>query len=334
MYLNRNKINEGVLMKNRNITSLLHYFIISFLTAYCILYTNYSFSQTATASTKQKEYLIGDWIPVDLFVSATSNNKVAFPNLKDSISETIEVANFTPIDTIKKSGQYEYHQLVNLIVFDTGKIQLPQFQFLVDNNGKLDTITSEAIVVHVAGVKIDTTKDIKPIKEPLKIPYTFQEILPFIIGALIIAIIAGLIVWYVIERKKKKQPLDEKYLLPPHVWAFKELNKLQQDKLWQTGEVKNYYSRLTDIARTYIELRYKIPAMEKTTDELMSSMHKGIMKQSLKKELNEVLMLSDFVKFAKAQPDFLENENSLNIIKDFIDKTKLIEEEKKEPTVK
>jgi len=334
MYLNRNKINEGVLMKNRNITSLLHYFIISFFTAYCILHTNYSFSQTATASTKQKEYLIGDWIPVDLFVSATSNNKVAFPNLKDSISETIEVANFTPIDTIKKSGQYEYHQLVNLIVFDTGKIQLPQFQFLVDNNGKLDTITSEAIVVHVAGVKIDTTKDIKPIKEPLKIPYTFQEILPFIIGALIIAIIAGLIVWYIIERKKKKQPLDEKYLLPPHVWAFKELNKLQQDKLWQTGEVKNYYSRLTDIARTYIELRYKIPAMEKTTDELMSSMHKGIMKQSLKKELNEVLMLSDFVKFAKAQPDFLENENSLNIIKDFIDKTKLIEEEKKEPTVK
>jgi hypothetical protein len=41
-----------------------------------------------------------------------------------------------------------------------------------------------------------------------------------------------------------------------------------------------------------------------------------------------VLVLSDFVKFAKAQPDFIENENSLKIIKDFIDKTKLIEEEK------
>ena len=92
--------------------------------------------------------------------------------------------------------------------------------------------------------------------------------------------------------------------------------------------MKNYYSRLTDIARTYIELRYKIPAMEKTTDELMSSMHKGMMKQSLKKDLNEILVLSDFVKFAKAQPDFIENENSMKIIKDFIDKTKLMEEEK------
>lgn len=286
-------------------------------------------AQTATASTKEKEYLIGDWIPVDLFISATSNNKVVFPNLNDSISETIEVANYTPVDTVKKAGQYEYHQLVNLIVFDTGKITLPQFQFLVNNNGKVDTILSEAILVHVAGVKIDTTKDIKDIKEPLKIPLTFQEILPYLIGAFILAILAGVITWFWIERKKKRQPIDEKYLLPPHVWAFKELEKLQQEKLWQTGEVKNYYSRLTDIARTYIELRYKIPAMEKTTDELMTSMHKGMMKQSLKKELNDVLVLSDFVKFAKAQPDFMENENALKIIKDFIDKTKQIEEEKK-----
>ncbi len=328
MQFNKSKINVSMLMKNRNIASSLHYFIISCFISFLLFNTNYSFSQTATASTKQKEYLIGDWIPVDLFVSATSNNKVVFPSLKDSISETIEVANFTGIDTIKKSGQYEYHQLVNLIVFDTGQIYLPQFQFLVDNNGKLDTITSAPIIIHVAGVKIDTTKDIKPIKEPLKIPYTFKEVLPFVIGALIFAIIVGLIIWFIKNRKKKKPTIDEKYLLPPHIWAFKELDKLQHDKLWQTGEVKNYYSRLTDIARTYIELRYKIPAMEKTTDELMSSMHKGIMKQSLKKELNDVLMLSDFVKFAKAQPDFMENESSIKIVKDFIDKTKLIEVEK------
>ena len=316
---------KSVIKYLNRITSLLHYFIISFL----LFAIQNSYAQTATASTKEKEYVIGDWIPVDLFISATSNNKVAFPNLKDSISETIEVANYTPIDTVKKAGQYEYHQLVNLIVFDTGKILLPQFQFFVNNNGKVDTILSEAILVHVAGVKIDTTKDIKDIKEPLKIPLTFQEILPYLIGAFILAILAGVITWFFMERKKKQKPVDEKYLLPPHVWAFKELDKLQQEKLWQTGEVKNYYSRLTDIARTYIELRYKIPAMEKTTDELMASMHKGMMKQSLKKELNEVLVLSDFVKFAKAQPDFMENENAFKIIKDFIDKTKQIEEEKK-----
>jgi len=305
-----------------------HYFIILFLIAYSLLFTTPIYAQTATASTKSKEYIIGDWIPVDLFVAATTNNKVIYPNLKDSISETIEVANFTPIDTVKKTGQYEYHQLVNLIVFDTGQIQLPQFQFLVNNNGQIDTIISDPIMVHVAGVKIDTTKDIKDIKEPLKIPLTFQEILPYIMGTLMLALLAGIIIWFIRHRRKKKAPVDEKYLLPPHVWAFKELEKLQQEKLWQSGAIKTYYSRLTDIARSYIELRYNIPAMEKTTDELMYSMHKGILKQSLKKDLNEVLVLSDFVKFAKAQPDFMENEHSLNVIRDFIDKTKQLEEDR------
>lgn len=307
------------------INSYIHCFI--FLFFYLIPY--YSIAQTATASTKEKEYVIGDWIPVDLFVSAASKSRVVFPELKDSISTVIEIANFTGIDTIKKSGQYEYHQLVNLIAFDTGQIWLPQFQFLVDNSGNLDTIVSEAILVHVAGVKIDTTQEIKEIKAPLKIPLTFKEILPYLIGLLALACLAGIITWLYIKRKKKNVPLDEKYLLPPHVWALKELDKLQQDKLWQAGEIKHYYSRLTDIARTYIELRYKVPAMEQTTEELMKSMHKGIVKQTLKKELNEILVLSDFVKFAKAQPDFMENEQALKVIKDFINKTKQLEEEKK-----
>lgn len=313
------------------IRSSLHIKLLLLLASCCFVQDLVQ-AQSATATTKQKEYLIGDWVPVDLFVSSTSNSRVAFPNLKDSIAPTIEVANYTPVDTVKKSGQNEYHQLVNLIVFDTGQVMLPRFQFLVDNNGKIDTITSDAIQVHVAGVKIDTTKDIQPIKDPLKIPYTFKEILPYLAGGLLIALIAALITWFIMARRKKKQPLDEKYLLPPHVWALKELEKLQQTKLWQSGEVKNYYSRLTDIARTYIELRYKIPAMEKTTDELMDSLHKGILKQSLKKELNGVLVLSDFVKFAKAQPDFLENESSMQVIRDFIEKTKQVEEEKKQAT--
>ena len=106
------------------------------------------------------------------------------------------------------------------------------------------------------------------------------------------------------------------------------LEKLEKEKVWQQN-IKEYYSRLTDVARTYIELRYKVPAMEKTTEELMESMHKGIVKQAFKKELNEVLTLSDFVKFAKAQPDFIENENSMKIVKNFISKTKQVEEEKK-----
>lgn len=283
-------------------------------------------AQSVSATTKEKEYQIGDWVPVDFFVSAARNVKVAFPAWKDSLTASVEVANYTSIDTVKNGNQSEYHQLVNMIVFDTGQVYIPAVPFLVSSGSTTDTLWTEPIKVHVAGVKIDTTKDIKPIKEPLKIPYTFREILPYLLGALLlIAAIAAIIWWWKRRKNKQQSPPDEKYLLPPHVWAIKELDKLKQDKLWQTGDVKSYYSRLTDIARTYIELRYKIPAMEQTTEELMQALHKGIIKQSLKKDLNDMLVLSDFVKFAKAMPGMSENEQSFEVTRDFIEKTKQIE---------
>jgi hypothetical protein len=38
------------------------------------------------------------------------------------------------------------------------------------------------------------------------------------------------------------------------------------------GEVKAYYSELTDIARNYIEEAIEIPAMESTTSELIQGL--------------------------------------------------------------
>ena len=51
----------------------------------------------------------------------------------------------------------------------------------------------------------------------------------------------------------------------------KQLEKLKQAQLWQNGKIKAYYSDLSDILRLYIENRYNSPALEMTTDEILSS---------------------------------------------------------------
>ena len=312
---------------NASIVKLFSNFFIFILIPYSLsLSTSYAQQASATINKEKKEFLIGDWVPVDLRVNVPFGSKVYFPSWQDSISPIIEVANFTPLDTTKTSGQYEYHQLVNFVVFDTGNIVMPQVQFFVQTGNKEDTIYTESQLIHISGVKIDTTKDIKPIKEPLKVPLTFSEILPYLLAALAGAALLAVIYWWRKRQKNKKKPIDPKYLLPPHVWATQEINKLEKEKLWQQGMVKEFYVRLTDIARSYIELRYKIPAMESTTEELMQSMHKGILKQQYKQPLNELLTLSDFVKFAKAQPDFRDNENAIQAVRLFIEQTKPKEE--------
>jgi hypothetical protein len=103
------------------------------------------------------------------------------------------------------------------------------------------------------------------------------------------------------------------------------LNNLEKKELWQKGEIKAYYSELTDIARNYIEEAIQIPAMESTTSELIEGLRKASLKKkmTLSKEtienLEQVLRQADLVKFAKSKPlDFEITEDRKKIEKSII----------------
>jgi len=53
---------------------------------------------------------------------------------------------------------------------------------------------------------------------------------------------------------QKSETVKEAYvpLEPAHVIAFRELEKLKNEELWQKGEIKRYYTILTDILRQYL----------------------------------------------------------------------------------
>jgi hypothetical protein len=87
-----------------------------------------------------------------------------------------------------------------------------------------------------------------------------------------------------------------------------------------------YHSRLTDILREYIENRFKIQAMEQTTDEILFGFRNAAVDEESKHKLKQVLSLADLVKFAKEQPLPNENESSLSNVYDFIHGTKREEE--------
>ncbi len=107
------------------------------------------------------------------------------------------------------------------------------------------------------------------------------------------------------------------------------MNTLEQKELWQKGDVKAYYSELTDIARNYIEEAIAIPAMESTTAELVAGLKAASQKKKMKlsqetiENLERVLKQADLVKFAKwdALPD--EHELSLYNAFLFVNQTKI-----------
>jgi hypothetical protein len=126
------------------------------------------------------------------------------------------------------------------------------------------------------------------------------------IGFTLLAGIGAFVYWYLKIRQTKK--IEEELYKTPIEKATSLLNSLEKKELWQKGEIKAYYSELTDIARTYIEEAIEIPAMESTTSELIEGLRKASLKKKMKlsqetiENLERVLKQADLVKFAKSKP--------------------------------
>jgi hypothetical protein len=159
-----------------------------------------------------------------------------------------------------------------------------------------------------------------------------MEALPYILGVLGLALLAWLI-YYIVKKRRSQEPLiaPRKPREPAHVYAQRELDRLKEEKLWQHDKVKAYYSRLSEILRTYLWMRYSIKTLERTTDEILDSLQQSDFSDDhLYSRLEDTLRLSDLVKFAKMVPSPSENEQSLDFAYEFVDKTKYVPKQKDE----
>lgn len=253
---------------------------------------------------------------------------IKFPDIKDTLSEFVEIIFSSPIDTIYPDkndlSKVEQVQHITITSFDSGYYQVPYFKFKVNE----DTLTStEDLFIDVQTMEVDTTKAIFDIKEPLEEPFSFKDWLKdnwiWIVGTLVLIIIIIVVVKYL---KNRPEPIVEAVIpaIPDYVTALEKLNKIREKQLWQTGKVKQYHSEISETLRAYIETRYQTNALENTTDEIMQSLRFQTIQPDVLAKLNQALMLADLVKFAKEQP--LANENELSLINaiEFVNQTKLI----------
>lgn len=269
--------------------------------------------------------LIGDQINFHIVVEQPRNAKVSFPVFTDTINKNIEIISTTPADTAFLNPQLiKIHKKYLITSFDSGDYKIDFLKFPVHYAGAHDTAYSNATMLYVRALRLQDANSIADIKDVIKIPVTLKEVLPYIFFGVLAWVVIALIVYIVLYWNHKKSifGLLEKPADPAHVVAFRELEKLRGEKLWQQGHYKLYYSRLTDILRAYIENRIRIPAMESTSDEIIDDLKDNpLVDSKLMADLKEMLSLADLVKFAKAEPLPEENENAWQFTNDFVVKT-------------
>lgn len=293
-------------------------------------------SVTVDAMIDSLQILIGEQAKITLEVSTDANRRAIFPIYKDTIVRGVEVLDVAKPDTqyLNDRKRLLIKQQYTVTSFDSALYYLPPMEVKVDSQSYF----SKALALKVYSVPVDTLHPDQFFgpKSVMQPPFVWEDWYGvFFRGAMLILI--GFLLFYLIRRFFDNKPIIRKVKLEPklpaHQLAMEEIARIKDEKIWQKGMSKEYYVQLTDAIRNYIKDRFGFNALEMTSSEIISKLLEVKDKEAIR-DLKSLFETADLVKFAKHNP--LMNENDANLVNaiDFINETKIVEEEnaKPEPT--
>ena len=268
------------------------------------------------AYTDKRSALIGDRIKYVIELKAAGDIKIniqKFPEYKIGEFEIKDSG------TDVKNGLFGSRTFYNryyISAYTDGKQVIPQVEVRYKfRNGNWQTKKTDTIPVTIDSVlpKTRVPDDIKDIKGPI---YLYQ--INWTLIAVMVSIITVLILLIMICVKIiKRRPVRL-----PHETALEELESLKSF-LTKTGDVKEYYVRVSDCIRHYIERAFGLKAPEMTTEEFLNSLRDSDGLTPEQKELlKSFLNACDLVKFAKYLPPSSEVEAVFTAAKKFVEETK------------
>ncbi|MGB0165987.1 MAG: hypothetical protein ACPF8V_03935 [Luteibaculum sp.] len=271
-----------------------------------------SFGQQPALELSKTQILYGEPIDFTLSIELTTEQKSQGLIIPDSINPflgSLELTDSLKRDTSIWEDESGFHFLYTLSGpisgFDSGSFEVGPIPVLLGG----DTLFSNTLMVGVFPAKVDTTAEVKPIKDNVAIPLTLVDYIkaywyyPVLLAVLVFAII-WLLRWYSRKPKKteEKEPVKVAPKIPADEKALDLLRKLLREKAWEKQGEKEFYSNISLITRNYLAERYHMQALEKTSAEIIEALRFKLQPKSLLEELSEVLNLADMVKFAKEKP--------------------------------
>ncbi|WP_116107185.1 hypothetical protein [Lewinella sp. IMCC34191] len=276
----------------------------------------------ARAELARKEIVLGDQIFLTVNVSAPPGTEV-FPISPEQIAEAegLEVIQAEQLRVVAENPERLLEQRFTITSFDTGYVSVPPLAvFFEGANGVRDTTFTTDLRLTVRGAVVSDEEDIMPIKPIIEEPRNLLDYWWVFAILAVVAIFFGVREYRCRQTREAPPPPPPP---PPHEVALGQLDVLEGERLWQSGQTDAYYVRLTRILRTYLEARFGIPALEMTTRQIVTALdtRQGLNREQ-RSELSELLQLSDLVKFAKATPAEDLHPQGLQRVREFVVETK------------
>ncbi len=279
--------------------------------------------------------LVADQRPLHLMVHLSQGAEVKSVDLSNlTKDEEFEMVQEGKWDTIQTGANTILKKDIIFQYFDVGEFTIPKIPVAYTMNGRQAVAYSQAVPITILPVQSqDSLAMLMPIKDIIQEPFTWEDALPWALGGLALILLGSGGFWYYKRMQNEALPEPIPVPIPAHETALRKLDELKKEKLWQQGQVKEYQTQLTYIVREYLENRYKVQALESTTDQILRDLKHLNFSGELKGKLREMLQLADMVKFAKAQPPVEIHERLMKDAQEFVVTTKerlVVQEETEE----
>ena len=283
---------------------------------------------------------IGDQTDLHLRAIGEVGEQVSMPVLDKELIPGVEIVDRTIVDTLSlKDGRVQYDQYLTVTSFEDSLFYIAPLPFVSGD----DTVWSDGLTLNVVQpFEMDTTDmAITDIKGVYKAPVWWWGIFRWVLLAVLLAGVgvAGYYLITYLQRRKLEEAgnvVMTEPLRPAEEVALEKLDAIKEKKIWQQGQVKEYYTQLTDVVREYIARRFEVSSVEQTSDETLRDIRPLLSeRKDLYDQLRKMLTLADLVKFAKWSTTPDENELSLRNAYTFVRETtiKSLEDGAEAPTV-
>lgn len=274
-----------------------------------------------TAAIDSTRIKIGEQIMYSIEVETDSTNLVVFP--EGQSFNPLEVVESLQTDTSRVQDRFKLFKDYALTQFDSGSYTIPRQEILVDGA----TFYTDSLQIEVNNIVVDTTKQkMYAIKPAMEVPSGFQ-VPDWVWWLLAVLAVLG-IGFYFFRRRRRKKKQEEAKKLPPYERALFELQQLDQSHYLENRQTKEYYSKLTEAVRRYLEDEIHLRAMESTTSELIHDLEMRMSAGGLKlsretlEDLKKILQRADLAKFANSRPDVITAKGDRSKIEHVINDTK------------
>lgn len=284
------------------------------------------------------EATVGDPIQAILTVDLPAGSRLDPPDLRASLGGwTVSSARWTGPDPAPGGLRWTWN--ATLTAFETGVLEVPSMEIPFFGSGEARTLRTEPRTITIRSVLSPAEREaeeagkqpeIGDLKSEVSVPADFgplKKALAVVVGLLAVSALA----WWLQRRYASRlaavpAPTDPFRRLPPHVWAYQELQRLLEQRLPESGKVDRFFSELSRILKLYLGGRYRVDLMEHTTEELVPLLGQAGAPSSPLLACRGLLERCDLVKFARLLPPLEACRDAVEEAYRIVDVTKPAEE--------